>query len=180
MGNFCGKPPAIKYGGDEFQSQRERKLARGSSELYVPRGVSSRRQESFRVKKKSISGEIKFQLVDRKANGSRKVRDDYYEKNGVNSEVVNNYPGAGTIPKATEGEQVAAGWPSWLASAAGEAVKGWLPRKADTFEKLDKVIMVMDVHCWCFSACILFYFHPWRREKKKKEMFGKNFISISA
>lgn len=157
MGNFCGKPPAIKYGGDEFQ--RERKLARGSSELYVPGGVSSRRQESFRVKKKSMSGEIKFQLVDRKANGSRRVRDDYYEKKG---EVVNNYPGAGSIPKATEGEQVAAGWPSWLASAAGEAIKGWLPRKADTFEKLDKVIiiiiiMVMDFHSWCLLSSMVIY-----------------------
>lgn len=156
MGNFCGKPPAIKYGGDEFP--RERKLARGSSELYVPGGVSSRRQESFRVKKKSMSGEIKFQLVDRKANGSRRVRDDYYEKKG---EVVNNYPGAGSIPKATEGEQVAAGWPSWLASAAGEAIKGWLPRKADTFEKLDKVIiiiiMVMDFHSWCLLSSMVIY-----------------------
>jgi hypothetical protein len=45
----------------------------------------------------------------------------------------------GSIPKATEGEQVAAGWPSWLAAVAGEAIKGWLPRRADSFEKLDKV-----------------------------------------
>lgn len=153
MGNLCGKPPAIKYGGDEFQ--RERKLARGSSELYVAGGVSSRRQESFRVKKKSMSGEIKFQLVDRKANGSRRVRDDYYEKKG--EEVVENYPGAGSIPKATEGEQVAAGWPSWLASAAGEAIKGWLPRKADTFEKLDKVIIIMIIMVMDFDSCCLLF-----------------------
>jgi hypothetical protein len=30
-------------------------------------------------------------------------------------------------------------WPQWLTAAAGEAVKGWLPRRADSFEKLDKV-----------------------------------------
>jgi hypothetical protein len=34
---------------------------------------------------------------------------------------------------------VAAGWPPWLSAVAGEAVKGWIPRKADTFEKIDKV-----------------------------------------
>ncbi|KAK6132671.1 hypothetical protein DH2020_033587 [Rehmannia glutinosa] len=41
--------------------------------------------------------------------------------------------------RANEGEQVAAGWPPWLAAVAGEAIKGWLPRRADSFEKLDKI-----------------------------------------
>lgn len=45
----------------------------------------------------------------------------------------------GTVPKAVEGEQVAAGWPPWLAAVAGEAIRGWVPRRADSFEKLDKV-----------------------------------------
>ena len=42
--------------------------------------------------------------------------------------------------KHWRGEQVAAGWPSWLSDACGEALNGWVPRKADTFEKIDKVI----------------------------------------
>lgn len=42
-------------------------------------------------------------------------------------------------PKHVHGEQVAAGWPSWLSAVAGEAINGWTPRRADTFEKLDKV-----------------------------------------
>lgn len=42
-------------------------------------------------------------------------------------------------PKHLHGEQVAAGWPSWLSAVAGEAISGWTPRRADTFEKLDKV-----------------------------------------
>jgi hypothetical protein len=37
------------------------------------------------------------------------------------------------------GEHVIAGWPSWLTEVAGEAVHGWLPRRADSFEKLNKV-----------------------------------------
>ncbi|MED6179567.1 hypothetical protein PIB30_001859 [Stylosanthes scabra] len=37
------------------------------------------------------------------------------------------------------GENVDAGWPMWLSSVAGEAIKGWLPRRADSFEKLEQI-----------------------------------------
>lgn len=53
---------------------------------------------------------------------------------------------AGSVPRAVEGEQVAAGWPSWLASVAGEAIRGWVPRRADSFEKLDKVSIDHSQH----------------------------------
>ncbi|XP_064995654.1 probable serine/threonine-protein kinase At1g54610 isoform X1 [Musa acuminata AAA Group] len=42
-------------------------------------------------------------------------------------------------PGHVHGEQVAAGWPSWLSNVAGEAINGWTPRRADTFEKIDKI-----------------------------------------
>ncbi|KAL8515545.1 hypothetical protein ACS0TY_014289 [Phlomoides rotata] len=42
-------------------------------------------------------------------------------------------------PKNIHGEQVAAGWPSWLSAVAGEAINGWTPRRADAFEKIDKI-----------------------------------------
>ncbi|XP_071737295.1 probable serine/threonine-protein kinase At1g54610 isoform X2 [Rutidosis leptorrhynchoides] len=41
--------------------------------------------------------------------------------------------------KNIHGEQVAAGWPPWLSAVAGEAINGWIPRRADTFEKIDKI-----------------------------------------
>ncbi|THU44008.1 hypothetical protein C4D60_Mb02t02840 [Musa balbisiana] len=43
------------------------------------------------------------------------------------------------VPNGFKLEHVAAGWPSWLTNVAGEAVKGWLPRRADSFEKLHKI-----------------------------------------
>uniref|UniRef100_A0A0D9UXZ8 [RNA-polymerase]-subunit kinase n=1 Tax=Leersia perrieri TaxID=77586 RepID=A0A0D9UXZ8_9ORYZ len=43
------------------------------------------------------------------------------------------------VPRAVEGEQVAAGWPPWLVAVAAEAVRGWVPRRAESFEKLDKI-----------------------------------------
>ena len=45
----------------------------------------------------------------------------------------------GSLPKSVQGEQVAAGWPAWLSAVAGEAIQGWVPLKADSFEKLEKV-----------------------------------------
>ncbi|XP_043816720.1 probable serine/threonine-protein kinase At1g09600 isoform X2 [Manihot esculenta] len=44
-----------------------------------------------------------------------------------------------SLPNGEKGAQVVAGWPSWLTSVAGEAINGWVPRRADSFEKLDKV-----------------------------------------
>jgi hypothetical protein len=43
------------------------------------------------------------------------------------------------VGSPVDGEQVAAGWPPWLVAVAPEAVRGWAPRRADSFEKLDKV-----------------------------------------
>ncbi|CAO2834189.1 unnamed protein product [Amaranthus hypochondriacus] len=44
-----------------------------------------------------------------------------------------------SMPRGPHGEQVVAGWPSWLSSVAAEAIQGWVPRRADSFEKLDKI-----------------------------------------
>jgi hypothetical protein len=40
-----------------------------------------------------------------------------------------------------QAEQAAAGWPTWLSAAAAEAIHGWIPLRADSFEKLEKVWM---------------------------------------
>lgn len=36
----------------------------------------------------------------------------------------------------SEYELIAAGWPSWMVKYAGEAFKGWIPRKEQSFLKL--------------------------------------------
>lgn len=59
-------------------------------------------------------------------------------------------------PKHLHGEQVAAGWPPWLTVACGEAISGWIPRKADTFEKIDKVggfLLSLTVVCFVILNC---------------------------
>ncbi|KAI3979081.1 hypothetical protein MKX01_016256 [Papaver californicum] len=45
-----------------------------------------------------------------------------------------------TLPKNVYGSgQLVGGWPAWLSAVAGEAIKGWTPRRADSFEKLCKI-----------------------------------------
>lgn len=43
------------------------------------------------------------------------------------------------IVGVAKAEQVAAGWPSWLASVAGDAIHGWTPRTPQSYQKLNKV-----------------------------------------
>ncbi|KAB2049650.1 hypothetical protein ES319_A13G191400v1 [Gossypium barbadense] len=68
---------------------------------------------------------------EEKANGERKQR-------GERRRAKPN-PKSSNLPKHSLGEQVAAGWPAWLSDACGEALNGWIPRRADTFEKIDKI-----------------------------------------
>lgn len=44
-----------------------------------------------------------------------------------------------------DAEHVSAGWPPWLSATAGEAIHGWVPLRADSFEKLEKVIKMMMI-----------------------------------
>ncbi|KAK4802773.1 hypothetical protein SAY86_000976 [Trapa natans] len=61
-------------------------------------------------------------------------------RGGVHRQV--QHPGMGRVGSFStggRGAQVVAGWPSWLSSVAGEAINGWIPRRADSFEKLEKI-----------------------------------------
>ncbi|KAJ9170946.1 hypothetical protein P3X46_019006 [Hevea brasiliensis] len=149
-------------------SPKERLSRKGSLDRRVAHVNSSRRDDGIRSKSKSDSGDVKVVLIDKKTNGSNRLHDDQIEKKQIENQIekknvencevavirhpqiertktekcdvsVCSHPGWGRVPKSLEAEQVAAGWPSWLASAAGEAIRGWLPRRANTFEKLDRI-----------------------------------------
>ncbi|KAL9658937.1 hypothetical protein QQ045_002845 [Rhodiola kirilowii] len=42
-------------------------------------------------------------------------------------------------PSAYAAARVMDWWPPWLSAVAGEAIRGWSPRKAESFEKLEKI-----------------------------------------
>ncbi|KAL2640714.1 hypothetical protein GLYMA_06G292200v4 [Glycine max] len=142
MGCICSKSSAIEDSKEsvtkKFQSYSTR-----PSELNVLRLNSTRRVDEGGVKDVLIDGgHVKGSLIERKANGSGQLYGDHHdvkkklEKPGL---TVVDHIGPGRVPKAIEGEQVAAGWPAWLSSVAGEAIKGWIPRSANTFERLHKI-----------------------------------------
>lgn len=65
-------------------------------------------------------------------------------------------PRRGNLPKQAHGEQVAAGWPSWLSRDAGEAIRGMVPRRADSFEKIVKVNPLFPLQSLIFPVPIGF------------------------
>ncbi|KAH6795690.1 hypothetical protein C2S51_036676 [Perilla frutescens var. frutescens] len=140
MGCVCGKPYAL---GDNKESPEERLSSKATSDLRASRSVSSRREESYPVKDRLDNGsnEERVTLIDKQTNGSARLQGESFERKREKAEYTSGEPHSrpGRVPRATEGEQVAAGWPPWLAAVAGEAIKGWVPRKADSFEKLDKI-----------------------------------------
>ena len=140
---FC-KPSAID---DSKESPRERLSSKASSDLRVARIASSRREEAYRAKDRHDINNGRAMLIDKQTNGSVRLHGENIERKREKLEcIVAQHPGTGSIIKASEGEQIAAGWPSWLVAVAGEAIRGWVPRRADSFEKLDKVC------CFTFSC----------------------------
>ncbi|OVA14918.1 Protein kinase domain [Macleaya cordata] len=141
MGCICGKPSSIDDGRG---SSRER-LSKVSSDLRVPRvDYSSRKEQNFRAKDGQESGDGRVMLIDKQVNSSTCLQTENFERKKEKAGYLayhhhNQHLVLGTIPMGIEGEQVAAGWPAWLASVAGEAIRGWTPRRADSFEKLDKI-----------------------------------------
>ena len=137
MGCVCCKPSAIE---DSKESPRERLSNKTSSDLQVARVTSSSREEAYRSKDHHDGNDVRVTLINKQVNGSGRLQSEIFERKREKMEhMAAQHPSMGRIPKAAEGDQIAAGWPPWLAAVAGEAIRGWLPRRADSFEKLDKV-----------------------------------------
>ena len=64
--------------------------------------------------------------------GGGNPKHEEWQKGNLNLRIVLSH-------RFVEGEQNAAGWPSWLTSVASEAIHGLVPLKNDSYEKLDKV-----------------------------------------
>ncbi|KAK7324713.1 hypothetical protein VNO77_28502 [Canavalia gladiata] len=136
MGCIPSKSSAVNDSSEgltkELSSSRK-----GTSEMKVLK----RRVEGDWGKDKVLGGaDMKVSLIEKKSNASKVLCGD---KNGKKKEEPEltfiDYPGLGKVPKASEGELVAAGWPTWLSSVAGEAIQGWIPRSANTFERFYKI-----------------------------------------
>ncbi|KAJ4892909.1 Protein kinase superfamily protein [Raphanus sativus] len=116
--------------------------------------IESNRKESNNVsvvtKTETTESTTTTSVVTSASAGGEEVRngeaivEDYKEENGDTKErkpkrSAKPDPRLSNPPKNLLGEQVAAGWPPWLTEVCGEALNGWLPRKADSFEKIEKI-----------------------------------------
>ncbi|KAF8409252.1 hypothetical protein HHK36_005326 [Tetracentron sinense] len=124
MGCNCFKASAIE---DSKESPGERLSSKAQLNLRVPRVTSSRREEILRAKDRLDNADGRVMLIEKQSNGSTRLHGENVARKREKTEyVVPHHPGMGSISKVTEGEHVAAGWPSWLAAVAGEAIRGWI------------------------------------------------------
>ncbi|RDX81586.1 Protein IMPAIRED IN BABA-INDUCED STERILITY 1, partial [Mucuna pruriens] len=72
--------------------------------------------------------------------GSEDERNNKFKKNSSKKSGGSFNFRLGLAQRHVEAEQNAAGWPPWLTAAAAEAIQGWIPLKADSFQKLEKVL----------------------------------------
>ncbi|KAM1173580.1 hypothetical protein FF1_026259 [Malus domestica] len=123
-------PPAVDVGTRIVLALKD---TWGSSNLITGMGCASSRIVS------SVS-RVESEVITEKSNNSLSV-DSGTEAVLVGGDKAQRPPSLlyNILPKQWRGEQVAAGWPHWLVEACGEALNGWIPRSADTFEKIEKI-----------------------------------------
>ncbi|KAJ9683731.1 hypothetical protein PVL29_019347 [Vitis rotundifolia] len=113
------------------------KQRRGSGGASVKKAnkVRKERKEEKEEKEKDKDKESEEEEEERKDNEGLELQRS--KKGSVNGKSTFSVR-FGNLHKV-EAEQIIAGWPSWLSAAAGEAIHGWLPLRADSFEKLEKI-----------------------------------------
>ncbi|KAJ6818009.1 putative serine/threonine-protein kinaseisoform X1 [Iris pallida] len=141
MGCVCGRPSAIE---DSSRRPPRSTPTPPTASSAAPAAGSGKVIEITRgrevvavVEKKQFSGPIRVSNgcgvdVDRRSH-------QHHHHHQQQQQQLKELRVLESFGRATEGEQVAAGWPAWLAAVAGEAIMGWVPRRADSFEKLDKI-----------------------------------------
>jgi len=152
MGCICSKDSSNKDRVDEYEKEKEKeKESNKSSVQLVAPSVSTAESDSARGKDGSVprivdssSQAIKGSVIvatEDKSNHSDATKSQLQRRVTVTCGVDDKMPMMSRILSVQHiaGEQVDFGWPIWLSSVAAEAIKGWVPRRADSFEKLGQV-----------------------------------------
>ncbi|KAL3578169.1 hypothetical protein D5086_019673 [Populus alba] len=145
MGSICSKR-AAEEDVNINKNERQIEVDKSSVQLVAPtifikEGILVDvlgRKDAGNVIVSLEEGDKKTKLVDEKKKGR-------HESVAMDSESIDDQPRM-MIRMISMRRPSAAreAWPQWLTAAAGEAVEGWLPRRADSFEKLDKIKCYMQ------------------------------------
>ncbi|KAL5559845.1 hypothetical protein UlMin_036056 [Ulmus minor] len=159
MGCICSKGAKEKEGGEDYEKGNE--LRKTPVQLVAPvtqkrenfsvelsagaTDGSTRRLSKAGSRANTVSGSVHKRVNDEDGRtiiieGPTNSQNQRWAtiESGANgkqpqiSRIVSMANGGGT-------DSVEGVWPSWLTSVAGDAIQGWLPRRADSFEKLDKI-----------------------------------------
>ncbi|BAU00676.1 hypothetical protein VIGAN_10228900 [Vigna angularis var. angularis] len=150
MGCICSKENKDKVDEYEKEKEREKESNKSSVQLVAP-SVSTAQSDSTRgtdgsvplivdTSTQAIRGSVVVTAED-KSNHSDATQGQQKRRVTVSCGVDDKMPMMSRILSVQHiaGEQVDSGWPIWLSSVAAEAIKGWVPRRADSFEKLGQV-----------------------------------------
>ncbi|KAG4993038.1 hypothetical protein JHK86_029865 [Glycine max] len=152
MGCICSKSSSDdKEKVDEYEKEKEKESSNKSSSVQVVAPAVSTAQLDGSTNgsgprmAKSSSQVIREFVKDNKSNKNHldaATRSQHQRCNTMSGGVGERKPLMSRILSVQHfaGEQhVDSGWPLWLSSVAAEAIKGWMPRRADSFEKLDQI-----------------------------------------
>ncbi|KAE9594619.1 putative protein-serine/threonine kinase CMGC-CDK-CRK7-CDK9 family [Lupinus albus] len=128
MGCVLGKQSSLAEAAAEREWEKRRRRRR----------EEEKREEVKEVKDEVVEGETENGGRNQKEEGGGGGAEEKRTRSMRRRSSKPN-PRLSNPPGHVHGEQVAAGWPSWLSKVAGEAINGLIPRRADTFEKLDKI-----------------------------------------
>lgn len=103
-----------------------------------PRVESSKKEVSAAKVETGKNSKLE-EVRESEAEKEEKVGADHKSRESRRRSRQNVNPRPRNVLKQSRAEQVAAGWPPWLTEICGEALSGWVPRRANTFEKIDKV-----------------------------------------
>lgn len=150
MGCLCSKGTDVNDHVAEYEAEKEKERSKSAAEpeLTPPEEVTVKGNEGSRRSRPSIKSSSssiqaerieqnsKDKIIARPASGHRRHLTLDSMRGRGKQEAASSIT---IVPHGAKGEAAAAGWPPWLTSAAGDAVKGWVPRSADSYEKLKKV-----------------------------------------
>ncbi|KAL9671286.1 hypothetical protein QQ045_008854 [Rhodiola kirilowii] len=136
MGGACCKASGTQCTLD-LESPREGLMNRGFLEKGFSKTTSLNNEEGAFVKGRVDSRDGRS--IDKRHGSSKLLNDEEKKRREKEDAFIARYGATSSIPKALHWDKEAPRWPSWLLSVASEAVKGWVPRRADTFDKISKI-----------------------------------------
>lgn len=151
MGCICSKGSSTDHDDVvEHEKEKEIQVDKSSVQLVAP----SVREEIKEIVKPNATSEangVSTKVDNDKTWTTERSKDGCLKKQlTIDFGLIRSRSRVVNMPHGAIGELCAAGWPLWLSSVAQEAIQGWVPRSAESFEKLNKVSSTLSLSCYIY------------------------------